>query len=661
VNKSTLWLCCILTLTVSACATVPITGRTQLMLIPDDKIIQASDVSFTSFMTVARQKSAVLSESESAEAARVIAMVNRVSNRVIAASGLRDRYNWEVILVKSKARNAFVAPHGKIVVFTGLLPVIQNEAQLAAVIGHEVAHVVARHKAERLSQVLLGELALTAVDIALHNSKNLAAISSVLGLGIQYAVLLPYSREHESEADHISLLYMAKAGYEPTEAIRLWERMSSLEGFSLWDFFSTHPSHDTRRAQIEEWLPEAMVYFTDQSRPLPANLAEVEAAVAARRQDSVLALEGVRPNLVPGFSYRLKLSNRPGPTAYKLRNSTSCATGDCLIVESDLGETTVYTSDFAVVETRKSDGSGFRFDPPLSLAQWPLRVGNSWTQTTTFETAGRKVSARVTGQVVSYESVTVPAGTFMAFKTIISLDGQRYIERWWAPETGTAVRSIMSDGRQGQVRGELLDYQQSADPAGGFSDTPVLANNVQRPQTRTESSTSVTSPANAKNPTNATATGIRDVQQRNSAAPTAVASSLSSGVVSSKEKKPATKTYASLVQYDGPKVKSGITLEAEFVDDGSGNGDGRVIDAGHHVLMGKWTTLAPGKADAPKLIDKKALNALRFPADVPLVTSRFSGNDTVLECLYGETQPLGQVKGECQDNFGNKYHLVLQP
>jgi hypothetical protein len=124
----------------------------------------------------------------------------------------------------------------------------------------------------------------------------------------------------------------------------------------------------------------------------------------------------------------------------------------------------------------------------------------------------------------------------------------------------------------------------------------------------------------------------------------------------------ATKTYASLIQYDGPKVKSGITLEAEFVDDGTGSGQARVFYPGNrYVLDGTWTTLPAGKFEAPKLIDKKALNALRLVADVPLTTSRFADNDTVLECLQGETASYGQLKGECQDNYGNKYHLVVKP
>jgi hypothetical protein len=121
------------------------------------------------------------------------------------------------------------------------------------------------------------------------------------------------------------------------------------------------------------------------------------------------------------------------------------------------------------------------------------------------------------------------------------------------------------------------------------------------------------------------------------------------------------KTYASLIQFDGTKVKSGITLEAEFSDDGSGTGEGRVVFPGNrNVLNGKWTTLPAGKIEAPKLIDKRALNALRLAADLPLTISRFTDGDTILECLHGETVA-GQRTGECQDNYGNKNHLLLRP
>jgi hypothetical protein len=154
---------------------------------------------------------------------------------------------------------------------------------------------------------------------------------------------------------------------------------------------------------------------------------------------------------------------------------------------------------------------------------------------------------------------------------------------------------------------------------------------------------------------------IENQQQRNASSPTVV-TSLPPNMVPPPAKKTTTKTYASLVQYDGPKVKSGITLEAEFIDDGSSSGEAKVFyPANSYVLNGRWTTLPPGKVEAPKLIEKKALNALRLMADKPLTTMFFSDNNTVLECFHGETASTSQRKGECQDNYGNKYHLVFHP
>ncbi len=452
---------------IAACATVPITGRSQLMLVTDDQIIRASTASFNSFMVAASQKKAIVRESDSPEAARALTGITRIGHRILQASGIEERYKWDIILVKSTASNAMVMPTGKIIVFSSLLSITQNEGQLAAVIGHEVAHVVARHKAERLSQVLLSNALLSSVDAALTNSKYRPMITSALGLGVQYAVLLPYSREHESEADHIGLLYMAKAGYEPSEAIRLWERMEASDRHSSLDFFSSHPSHESRRAQIKAWLPEAMVYYNDPTRPLPSNLAELEKTVAATRE-GVSAPEAMRPKYPVGFWYRAKLSNKSEPVTSRYEQDVPCGNRTCMKLILSNGETSLQTLEGEIVELRKSDNSSVKFEPPMRLSQFPLRVGNKWSQVLNIKTsAGAVNSVRVTGSVVAYESITVPAGTFMAFKTIVSVNGQRFRTSWWAPETGTGVRVEIID-RDQTVVGELLEYQQTADPAGAF-------------------------------------------------------------------------------------------------------------------------------------------------------------------------------------------------
>jgi predicted Zn-dependent protease len=265
---------------VTGCSTVPITGRQQLMMVSDREMATLGDKSYSSFMSLAAKHNAVATPSDSPAWAAAIERVKRVSDRIIDAAGLRGKHQWETTLVKNKAANARVYPNGKIVVFSGLLPVAQNDAGLAAVLGHEVAHVVARHGAERLSQYVLAQTVAVAAGAVAASKSNVdpAAVSAAIGIGAQYGVLLPFSREHESEADRIGLLYMARAGYDPAEAIALWERMEQANGSGPWEFLSTHPNPATRRQQIRAWLPEAQVYYADPNRPLPSNLSELDKA-----------------------------------------------------------------------------------------------------------------------------------------------------------------------------------------------------------------------------------------------------------------------------------------------------------------------------------------------------------------------------------------------
>jgi len=285
-----------LLLVVAACATVPLTGRTQLNLVSDQQLIGSANQQFAQFMRLANDRNVVLAASESPQAAAVVELVNRVSVRIVDAAGLRGERHWETVVVKSNQANAFVMPNGKIVVFTGILSVAKTEAALGAVIGH----VVGRHAAERMSQALLVQLGAASVDAALaagNNAKYRPVVGAALGLGAQYGILLPFSRAHESEADHLGLYYMAKAGYDPEEAIGLWERMEAQGGKGPWEFLSTHPSPETRRAQIQEWLPDARVYYVDRSRPLPTNLAHVEKVRSDLSQRAALAPVAARPSL----------------------------------------------------------------------------------------------------------------------------------------------------------------------------------------------------------------------------------------------------------------------------------------------------------------------------------------------------------------------------
>ncbi len=448
-----LWTALFLALAATGCTTVPITGRTQLNMISDQQLVAAADQDFSKFASLVVQKNAALSASESPQAAALVATVNRVSAKIIDAAGLRSRYNWQTLVVKSREANAFAMPNGKIVVFTGILPIAKTEAGLAAVLGHEVSHVIARHSAERVSQVLLAQVTAAAVDAALtaSNSKYRPVVGAALGLGAQYGVLLPFSRAHESEADHIGLLLMAKAGYDPSEAVGLWQRMEAAGGSGPWEFLSTHPSHATRVAQLREWQPEANLYYTNNSRPLPSSLGELHVAAAEQARQVALAPISPMPSFQPGFWYQFKAANRATPATNRFVGRESCPMGECVIIESDTGSRGIYSPSLALAEIRNSNGTWTRFTPPLQSLRWPLRVGDSWSDLVTIEdSSGRKQTAALKADVTSYESVTVPAGSFLAYKIVMSLGGRPFRQVWYAPETKTVVRSITYDsaGRQ---------------------------------------------------------------------------------------------------------------------------------------------------------------------------------------------------------------------
>jgi len=253
-----------------ACATVPITGRSQVLLFSDAQVVRLANQHHAKFMADARQKGVIVTPAD-AESARALDLVHRVGGRIIDAAGLADRHRWEITLVRDRSANASVLPNGKIVVHTGLLPVAKSDAGLAAVLGHEVGHVVARHSAERLSQTMLAQVGVQVANaaVAVYDPRYQAVTAAALGLGAQFGVLLPYSREHESEADHLGILFMAKAGYDPAEAIALWERMETVGGARQPEWVSSHPSPATRRAQLRAWLPQAQRYYQDRSLPLP--------------------------------------------------------------------------------------------------------------------------------------------------------------------------------------------------------------------------------------------------------------------------------------------------------------------------------------------------------------------------------------------------------
>jgi predicted Zn-dependent protease len=246
-----------------ACATVPVTGRSQLRLISEEEEAKVGVQAFQQLRDQEVQKGRLLTEREDPAAH---ARVKRVTDRVISASGLANSYHWDYMIINApQTVNAAAIAGGRIIVYSGILPVAGNDAGLATVLGHETGHVMAHHTAERISQDELVNV-LAAAAGAAGGELAVAAV----GLGAQVGVLLPYSRTQESEADHIGLLLMAKAGYDPRESVALWRRMEQSGGGSGPEFLSTHPNPGTRITNLESWIPQAMPYYQNHDLPLPA-------------------------------------------------------------------------------------------------------------------------------------------------------------------------------------------------------------------------------------------------------------------------------------------------------------------------------------------------------------------------------------------------------
>lgn len=255
-----------------ACAKVPLTNRKQILLVPNDQMLQLSATEYKSFLDTSQ----VINSTADAQ------MVNRVGDRIRRAvesymnqNGYAQRlegFNWEYHLVQDRQVNAWCMPGGKIVVYSGILPYTQNEAGLATVLGHEVSHAVAEHGNERMSEGLVangllqvGQVA-TGIATARKSPQVQALFQQAIGTGgplaYQFFGALPHSRRQESEADHLGLIFMAMAGYDPNEAISFWSRMAKASaGRAPAEFFSDHPSDERRIADLQKLLPDAMKYY----------------------------------------------------------------------------------------------------------------------------------------------------------------------------------------------------------------------------------------------------------------------------------------------------------------------------------------------------------------------------------------------------------------
>jgi predicted Zn-dependent protease len=244
--------------------TVPITGRTQSLMVSDDQVLSLSFQQYSEYMQSAKPSTNSTNT----------AMVKRVGQRIATAvetfltnNGMAEdvkTYAWEFNLVQDNQVNAWCMPGGKIVVYEGLLPVTQDEASLAIVMGHEIAHAVARHSAERLSNAYKEQYGAAALGALLQGAGVSSGWQQLASLVHQYGGALltsGFSRKQESEADHIGLIFAAMAGYDPQVAVTFWQRMSSATGGGSNSLFADHPSDATRIQQIQGWLPEAKRYY----------------------------------------------------------------------------------------------------------------------------------------------------------------------------------------------------------------------------------------------------------------------------------------------------------------------------------------------------------------------------------------------------------------
>lgn len=246
-----------------SCTKVPITGRKQLNLLPESDMIGMSLTAYDDFLK--ENPALPLSNPDAKMISDMGAKISVAVEQYLADNGLSDRvegFQWEFKTVDDPTVNAWCMPGGKVVFYTGIIDLADNEGQIAAVMGHEIAHAVARHGNERMSQGMAAQLGVSSIQVALSQNPTTTnqLFMQAAGVGTQVG-MLKFSRNHESEADKMGLIFMAMAGYDPSEAVKFWELMSAASQGAPPEFLSTHPSHDRRIADLQDFMPEAMKYY----------------------------------------------------------------------------------------------------------------------------------------------------------------------------------------------------------------------------------------------------------------------------------------------------------------------------------------------------------------------------------------------------------------
>ncbi len=260
--KQSIWLI-LLSCLLWGCSNNTITGRSSLSLVSEEQMQQMAGKEYSSFLT----QNEVLNNWNADMVKRVGARISNAITKYYTDKGkssVLNGYKWEYNLVENKEANAWCMPGGKIVVYTGLLPLTQNENALAIVVGHEIAHAVAQHGKERMSEALITQLGGEALSVLLANkpTETQSLFRSAYDIGTQVGSALPHSRKQELEADKYGLMFCALAGYDPRQAVSFWERMAKASGNQKPpEFLSTHPADATRITKIKEYLPEAMKYY----------------------------------------------------------------------------------------------------------------------------------------------------------------------------------------------------------------------------------------------------------------------------------------------------------------------------------------------------------------------------------------------------------------
>ncbi len=246
-----------------ACGTVPITGRKQMNLFPESEMIATSLTQYDAFL---KQSKLSTNSSQTAMVKRVGQKIAVATEKFLRDNNMQDRianFNWEFNLVEDNTPNAWCMPGGKVVVYTGILPFTQDEEGLAVVMGHEIAHAIARHGNERMSQQMGLQAVGAGLSLALSQkpAQTQKLWMQAFGVAATTGVMLPFSRSHETEADKMGLIFMAMAGYNPSAAINFWQRMAQSGGQKPPEFLSTHPSDATRVKDLKAYLPKAMKYY----------------------------------------------------------------------------------------------------------------------------------------------------------------------------------------------------------------------------------------------------------------------------------------------------------------------------------------------------------------------------------------------------------------